>query len=47
MPEITSLVESVIEKAVLENYTYDRIHELQYEIYFGSRYDPSSYVSLL
>ena len=47
MPEITPLVESVIEKAVLENYTYDRINELQYEIHFGSRYDPSSYVSII
>ena len=47
MPKITPLVESVIEKAVLENYTYDRIHELQYEIHFGGSYDPDSYISII
>jgi len=47
MPKITPLVESVIDKAVLENYTYDRIHELQYEIHFGGTYDPDSYISII
>ena len=44
---ITPVAEEVINRAVLENYTDDRIHELQYTIYFGGSYDPESYISII
>jgi len=47
MPTITHVAEEVIDKAVLENYTDDRIHELQYKIHFGDSYTPESYVSII
>jgi hypothetical protein len=45
MPKITPVAEEVIDKAVLENYTDDTIHELQYKI-TDSVADPSQVLGI-